>query len=293
MKGTTHTTRRLTLKSGRRPGFWRTFRRHRLAVASLALLVVLSASVMVGPLVLPISPEAIDLRARLAEPGGTHPLGADEFGRDVLSRLVHGGRNSLAVGVVAMLVALTVGTVLGALSGYFGGPVDAAIMRLTDGLLAIPIFFVLLTALTVFGRTLPNLILFIGLTSWMPVARLVRSETLRIRNLEYVLAAQALGAAEARRLFRHILPQAAPSIIVASTLGVAAAILEEAGLSYLGLGIQPPMPSWGNMLTGAQNYIFTAPALAIYPGLLILLVVLAFNALGDGLRDALDPQVRD
>jgi len=187
-----------------------------------------------------------------------------------------------------MLVSVTVGTVLGSLAGYLGGPVDALIMRTTDGMLAIPMFFVLVTALTIFGRSLFYLVLFIGLASWMPVARMVRAEILRTHELEHVLAAEALGASRARSLVRHVLPQTVPTIIVASTLGVAVAILEEAGLSYLGLGIRPPTPSWGNMLTGAQEYVFTTPALAVYPGVLILLTVLAFNVLGDGLRDAFE-----
>ncbi|MGH7266750.1 MAG: ABC transporter permease [Candidatus Rokuibacteriota bacterium] len=272
-----------------RPGFWRRFWRHRPAFAGFVFLACLALVVGVVPVLRSSSPEAIDLRARLAGPSLPYPLGTDEFGRDILNRLLHGGRTSLAIGVVAMLVAITVGTVLGALAGYLGGPLDALLMRLTDGLLAIPIFFVLLTALTIFGRSLSNLILFIGLASWMPAARMVRGEILRTRELEYVLAAEALGASRARSLVRHVLPQTVPTMVVAATLGVAAAILEEAGLSYLGLGIQPPTPSWGNMLTGAQNYVFTTPELAVYPGALILLTVLAFNMLGDGLRDALDP----
>jgi peptide/nickel transport system permease protein len=279
----------VTAAAGRRPGFWRKFRRHRPALGGFVFLACLAVVVGLGPLVRPGPPEAIDLRARLAGPSLAHPLGTDEFGRDVLNRLLHGGRSSLAIGLVAMLVALTVGTALGALAGYLGGTVDALVMRLTDGLLAIPIFFVLLTALTLFGRSLVNLVLFIGLASWMPVARMVRGEILRIRELDHVLAAEALGASRPRALVRHVLPQAVPTIVVASTLGVAAAILEEAGLSYLGLGIQPPTPSWGNMLTGAQNYVFTTPELAVYPGVLILSTVLAFNLLGDGLRDALEP----
>jgi peptide/nickel transport system permease protein len=266
--------------------------RNRLALASLLVLAALGVVVMVGPWIASTSPEAVDLRARLAGPSAAHPLGTDEFGRDVMVRLLHGGRTSLAIGFVAMLVALTVGTILGALAGHLGGALDAVLMRLTDGLLSIPIFFVLLTALTIFGRSASNLVLFIGLASWMPVARLVRAEILRVRNLEYVLAATAVGASRARSLVRHILPQAVPTISVAATLGVATAILEEAGLSYLGLGVQPPTPSWGNMLTGAQNYVFTTPVLALYPGALILLTVLAFNSLGDGLRDAFDPASR-
>ena len=273
----------------RRPGFWRRFWRHRPAFAGFFFLACLATAVGVGPVIHSTSSEAIDLRARLAGPSMAHPLGTDEFGRDILARLLHGGRISLGIGLVAMLVSVTVGTVLGSLAGYLGGPVDALIMRMTDGMLAIPMFFVLVTALTIFGRSLFYLVLFIGLASWMPVARMVRAEILRTRELEHVLAAEALGASRARSLVRHVLPQTVPTIIVASTLGVAVAILEEAGLSYLGLGIRPPTPSWGNMLTGAQDYVFTTPALAVYPGVLILLTVMAFNVLGDGLRDAFEP----
>jgi peptide/nickel transport system permease protein len=254
------------------------------------LAVVLAASF--GPVLDPVSYETVDVAARLAGPTATHPLGTDENGRDVLIRLVYGARVSLLVGVVAATVAIFIGTAVGALAGHIGHRVDAVLMRLTDTFLAVPVFFFLLTLLTLFGAGLGLLIVGIGLTSWMGVARIVRSEILRYRGMEFVEAARTLGASNARLLLRHLLPQAVPSIIVAATLGVANAILVESALSYLGLGIQPPVPSWGNMLSGAQNYLYTAPQLALYPGALILLTVFAFNLLGDGLRDALDPESR-
>jgi peptide/nickel transport system permease protein len=244
-----------------------------------------------GPVLDRISYETIDVAERLGGPSVAHPLGTDANGRDVLIRLVYGARISLIVGVVAAGVALGIGTAVGAAAGHLGGRADAVLMRLTDTFLAVPVFFFLLTLLAIFGAGLGLLIGGIGLTSWMGVARVVRSEILRFRGMEFVDAARAIGASERRVLLRHLLPHAVPSIIVAATLGVANAILVESALSYLGLGIQPPVPSWGNMLSGAQNYMYTAPQLALYPGVLILLTVVAFNVLGDGLRDALDPEV--
>jgi peptide/nickel transport system permease protein len=200
---------------------------------------------------------------------------------------MYGGRVSLGVGFASVLAAMTIGVALGGIAGYFGGRVDALIMRVADGMLSIPLFFFMLTALALFGSTLPNLIAAIALTSWMAVARVIRGEVLSCKTLEYVEAAHAVGANHLRILWRHILPQALPSVIVAATLGVAYAILTESALSYLGLGVRPPTPSWGNMLSGARSYLWTAPHLAMFPGLLILLTVLAYNSLGDGLRDAL------
>jgi peptide/nickel transport system permease protein len=217
-------------------------------------------------------------------------LGTDETGRDVLSRLVFGARTSLAVGLAAMVVAVAVGTVLGALSGFRGGWPESVIMRFTDGMLTVPTFFLALLVLAVFGSNLVNVVLVIGLTGWMVVARVVRAEVLRTLPQEFVVASRALGGSEARVLVQHLLPQALPSLIVAATLGVAYAVLTESALSYLGLGVQPPTPTWGNMLTGAQHYVWKSPVLALYPGAAIMLTVLSFNALGDALSDTLDPR---
>src|SRR5438093_1521935 len=206
--------------------------------------------------------------------------------------LLLGGRVTLLVGVAAMLAALIIGVVVGAIAGYSGGWLDAVLMRFTDAMLAVPAFFFILVVITVSGTGLATLVLVIGGLSWMPVARVVYGETLRWKTAEFVIAATSLGVPARRLLASHILPQAIPSLVVSATLGVAFAILTESALSYLGLGVQPPIPSWGNMLQRAQQYVFTAPALAIYPGLAITVVVLAFNFLGDGLRDALDPRRR-
>ena len=270
----------------------RKFRKHRLAVVSLVVLVVLYAFAFLGSLFNHADSEAVDLGNQLAGISLTHPLGTDESGRDVLIRLMQGGRVSLAVGTFAVLFSLVVGVTVGGLAGFFLGWLDTLLMRFTDGVLAIPAFFVVLCALTFFGSSLPNIILVIGLTSWMGLARLVRAEILSVRQEIYVEAVRALGARELSILLRHVLPQVIPTMIVNGTLGVANAILAESALSFLGVGVQPPAASWGNMLSGAQNYLYNAPWLAIYPGMLILLTVLAFNLIGDGLRDATDPTLQ-
>ncbi|HEV8671925.1 MAG TPA: ABC transporter permease [Candidatus Limnocylindria bacterium] len=264
----------------------------RLTYVALVTLAATALLAVVGPLLWSIPPEATSPALGLAAPSGTHPLGTDELGRDVLSRLLHGSRVTLLVGVAAMLAALLIGVVVGAIAGFNGGWLDALLMRFTDGILAVPAFFLILVVITVLGTGIGTLVLVIGALSWMPVARVVYGETLRWKAAEFVVAAVSLGVPPSRLLARHILPQAIPSLVVSATLGVAFAILTESALSYLGLGVQPPLPSWGNMLQRAQQYVFTAPALAIYPGLAITAVVLAFNFLGDGLRDALDPRRR-
>lgn len=269
---------------------WRRFRRNRLAVLALAYLLVVHAVAALAPWLGLHEPEAMDLLSQFAPASREHALGTDETGRDVLSRLVFGARTSLAVGLAAMVVAVSVGTTLGALSGFYGGLPETAIMRLTDGMLTVPTFFLALLVLAVFGSSLVNVILVIGLTGWMVVARVVRAEVLRTLPQEFVMASRALGASEARVLARHLLPQALPSVIVAATLGVAYAVLTESALSYLGLGVQPPMPTWGNMLTGAQHYVWKSPVLALYPGAAIMLTVLSYNALGDALSDTFDPR---
>jgi peptide/nickel transport system permease protein len=268
----------------------RVFHRNPPAVLGAFFLATVVGMAVAAPLLTHYTTEEIDLGRIVEGPGREHWLGTDENGRDVFSRLIYGARVSLSVAFAAVAMSVSVGSLLGALSGFFGGPVDHFTMRLTDALLCIPTFFLLLTVLTLFGTTIVNIVLVIGLTSWMGVARLVRGEFLKYRALEFVSAARALGAGDRRIIFRHILPQTIPAITVASTLGVALAILTESALSYLGLGVQPPTPSWGNMLSASQSYIWNAPQLAVYPGVLILLTVLAFNALGEGLRDLLDPQ---
>lgn len=270
--------------------FWRRFLRHRLAFASLLYLSLFYALALFTPVIAPYDPDQISLTEKLEGVSGRHWLGTDQLGRDTLTRLLYGARISLSVGLVAIAIAMVVGTAVGLVAGYVGGPVGSLLMRFTDGMLSIPLFFLLLAALTVFSRSLPTLMLFIGLTRWMVPARVVRSEALKTKSEEFVTAAVALGARGRHVLLRHLLPQALPSMLVAASLGIAQAILIESALSYIGLGIQPPLPSWGNMLANAQTFIYTAPMLAVYPGVLIFVTVLAYNFVGDGLRDALDPR---
>ncbi|MDR7555439.1 MAG: ABC transporter permease [Armatimonadota bacterium] len=270
----------------------RRLRRNPPALAALAFLVAIHLAAVVGPWALPRDAFTANPLGALRGPSLAHPLGTDEIGRDVLARLLLGGRVSLSVGFVAMAISVVVGGALGAVAGYFGGGADTVLMRFTDAMLALPTLFVILAALTVFGGGPATATAVIGLTTWMPVARVVRAEYLRWRASEFVEAARALGSGDARIMLRHIFPQVVPSVIVAATLNVAFAILTESAISYLGLGIRPPLPSWGNMLQNAQIYLWSAPSLAVYPGVLILLTVLAYNFLGDGLRDALDPRLK-
>jgi len=246
-----------------------------------------------GPLITPYPPDAVDIMHTNASPSAAHWLGTDESGRDVVARLIAGARTSMTVGLIAMVIAIVIGASIGGLAGYYGGWLDSVLMRFTDGMMAIPYFFLVLIIVAVFGSSFRNIVVSIGVTSWMVVARIVRGEVLRYRGLDFVLAARTLGATPARILVRHVMPQTVPSIIVAATLGVAYAILLESALSYLGLGIQPPQASWGNMLSNAQAYVWENPRLPLYPGLLITCTVLAYNFLGDALRDALDPRYRE
>lgn len=286
------------------------FMRHRLAVVSAAILVVLIALALLAPLIevmLGIDADAVDLLARYALPSAAHPLGTDALGRDVLVRLLYGGRVSLFVGLTATITAAIIGTAIGLLAGYAGGRTDAFVMRVTDGVIALPVLplLIVLAAVDLGKLGLPDsivsaenvslyrIIAIVALVGWTTVARLVRASTLSLKTRPFIMAARAQGAGSARIMFRHILPNLASPIIVATTLSVGNVILLESVLSFLGLGIQPPLPSWGNLLTGAQETIWEAPGLAFYPGLLIFVTVIAFNFIGDGLQDALDPRARD
>jgi peptide/nickel transport system permease protein len=266
--------------------FLRRMRSYRPGFISFIVIVLLYLLAFVGPIIYRTSPNEIDLLNLLGRPSADHLLGTDENGRDILARLLDGGHVSLIVGLIAVLIADTVGVLFGAFAGYFGKVIDSVLMRITDALLAIPSFFLLLVVLSLFGPSLTKLEIAIGLTSWMAIARLVRSEFLRYKETDFVQAAKAMGASDMRVIFRHILPQAVSPVIVASSVLVGGAIIAESALSYLGLGVQPPQASWGNMLTGAQNFVFTEPALAIYPGLLIVITVASFNYFGEGLRTA-------
>lgn len=271
---------------------WRRFLAHRLMIVSLILLIAIHLLVFVGPFFWTIRPEATNPLHGLAPLSLAHPLGTDDLGRDEFSRLLHGGQVTLLVGFSAMVTSVFLGLLIGAAAAFYGGWTDRVLMRLTDSLMAIPNFFLAVVAVTVLGTGPLTLILVIGTTSWMVVARVVYGETLHWKTREFVTAAESSGVKHYHVLWRHILPQTLPSVIVSATLGIGYAILIESSLSYLGLGIQPPTPSWGNMLQNSQQYVFTAPVLAVYPGLAITLVVLAYNFLGDGLRDFLDPRLR-
>ena len=261
----------------------------RRAMLAGAMVLVLALGALFGPIVYDKDPNVLDLARAAAPPGDGHPLGTDESGRDVLGRLLAGGRVSLAVGFAAVTCSGLLGLSLGALAGLGGRRVDAVVMRFTDAMMAIPALFLIITTLALFGTTVAGLVFAIGATSWMGLARLVRAELLSIREQNYFEAARALGARPLRVLLRHALPHLLPGVLVNITFGVGTAILMESALSFIGLGIQPPEASWGNMLTNAQTYLYASPWLAVYPGLLILITVVAVNVLGDALRDAAEP----
>jgi peptide/nickel transport system permease protein len=282
---------------------WRRFLRHRFAVASLAGLGLLTLLAAAAPLVaalLGTDSTIVNLLERNAPPSWSHPFGTDELGRDLLLRLLEGGQVSLFVGVVGAIAAAAIGTAIGLVAGWRGGRSDALLMRLTDAVIALPVLPLLIVLAAVdLGKlgldlgehaSLWRIVVITALFGWTTVARLVRGATLSLRAQEFVRAARALGAGGARIVLVHILPNVASPIVVATTLSVGQIVLLESVLSFLGLGIQPPMPSWGNMLTNAQETVASAPALAVWPGLLIFLTVIAFNVVGDGLQDALDPR---
>ncbi|MBX9748569.1 MAG: ABC transporter permease [Roseococcus sp.] len=273
---------------------WQRFRTHRLAVAGLVTVTALLLAAILAPLLAPRDPTLIETQLRFLAPfvNADLPLGSDELGRDTLSRLLHGGRVSLTVGLVAMITTVLTGALVGIAAGYLGGIVDTLLMRFVDTMLCFPQVFLLLVVAAFVPPTLLSISLVIGLTSWMEVSRIVRAEILQLKEQDFVAAARALGASRSRIMFRELLPNAAAPILVAATLKVASAVLMESYISYLGYGVQPPLASWGNMLTNAQGYLDTVPWLAILPGLMITLTVMGFNFLGDGLRDALDPRLR-
>ena len=258
---------------------------------SLGLLLVggVTLAAVFAPFISPHSPSAMDLDAILAPPSATHWLGTDGLGRDIFTRLLYGGRVSLWVGFVAVGISVSIGATLGLIAGYFRGLVDECIMRLVDIMLCFPSFFLILAVIAFLEPSLFNIMVVIGLTSWMGVARLVRAETLTLRERDYVAAARLSGAPLSRILFIHILPNALPPILVSATLGVAGAILVESSLSFLGLGVQPPTPSWGNMLLEGKESLEISPWLSVFPGLAILFTVLGYNLLGESLRDFMDP----
>ncbi|HTL03112.1 MAG TPA: ABC transporter permease [Vicinamibacterales bacterium] len=256
--------------------------------AVIVLLAVLAA--LLGPWVTPFDPSSQELALRLARPTVHHPFGLDELGRDILSRVLAGARISLIVGLTVVGISTLVGVLLGSIAGYFGGWVDDAISRSVDVLMAFPGILLAIALVAVLGPSLRNVVFALSVIGWVGYARLVRGQVLRAREFEFVQAARALGASTARILLRHVIPTTLPAVMVQATLGMAGAILAEAALSFLGLGVQPPTPSWGTMLNGGRLHLLDAPHLTIFPGAAIALLVLGFNFLGDGLRDVLDPK---
>jgi peptide/nickel transport system permease protein len=268
---------------------WRRFAGHPLAVAAATILFLLAAVAVLAPWIAPYPPAAIDLRHVAEAPTPAHPLGTDELGRDVLSRILWGGRVSLAVGVSSMLIAAGIGTCYGAVAGFLGGLYDALMMRAVDFLLSLPAILFLLVLASYHTGSALTVTVAIGLLGWMGMARLVRAQVLVLREREFVLAARSLGARPWRIVRHHLVPNAAAPMIVAATLGVAAAILTEAALDFLGFGVQPDTPTWGNLMTNAEAYLTTEPLLAIAPGLAITLAAVSVIVVGDAIRDALDP----
>jgi peptide/nickel transport system permease protein len=272
--------------------FWQQFRKHKLALVAAVVLLVLIAMVMLAPWIAPYEFDAIDPMHGRQPPSPQHWLGTDDLGRDLYTRLLFGGRISMAIGIFSALVGTGVGTLMGSIAGYYGKTIDNVIMRATDVAFSIPSLPLLIILSAYAKSAIPVMILVIGLLSWMSTARIVRGTVLSVRERDFTTAARAIGVRDARIILRHILPNALAPIIVGATLGVGGAIIAESSLSFLGLGVQIPTPSWGNMLQDAQTTMSSKPWLTIFPGMAILITVLGINFLGDGLRDALDPTLR-
>jgi peptide/nickel transport system permease protein len=272
--------------------FWRYFKRSRLGVGGMIMIILIFLVAGFAHIVAPYDPGRTGVALKLKPPSLDHPLGTDHLGRDVFSRMLYGSRVSLSVGFVAVAISILIGILVGALAGFYGGLTDSILMRFVDIMLCFPSFFLILTVVALLGPSLFKVMVVIGITSWMGTSRFVRAEFLSLRERDFVQAAKALGVKDSRVIFRHVLPNALAPVFVTATLDVASAILVEAGLSFLGFGVQPPAPSWGNILTEGRTYIFDAWWLTVFPGLAILITVLSFNLLGEGLRDAIDPRLR-
>lgn len=270
---------------------WHRFKKNSLSVIGLIVILSLAIIAILAPFISPYEPTKIDVYNVLAPPSTAHPFGTDELGRDILSRMIWGSRASLKVGFIAVGIAISIGTALGAIAGYYGGKIDAVLMRFVDIMLAFPTFFLILAVIAIVEPSISTIMIIIGLTGWMDVARLVRAEFLTLKERDFISAARAIGASDARLIFRHLIPNALSPVFVAATFGIAGAILVESGLSFLGLGVQPPEPSWGNILTSGKDNITVAWWLSLFPGLAILITVLSYNLVGEGLRDALDPRL--
>jgi peptide/nickel transport system permease protein len=273
--------------------FWYRFLRNKMAVAGSVVVIFLFIISILSSWIAPYDPSEINLKAVLMPPSCTHIFGTDQLGRDVFSRMIWGAQISLKVGFVATGISIFIGAILGALAGYYGRWVDTIIMRFVDIMLCFPSFFLILAVIAILEPSIWNIMIVIGLTSWMGITRLVRADFISLKERDFVQAAKVIGASDFRIIFSHILPNATASVLVAATLGVAGAILTESALSFLGIGVQPPTPSWGNILTAGKNNIDIAWWLSLYPGLAILITVLGYNLLGEGIRDSLDPRLKD
>lgn len=271
---------------------WRRFRKHRVAMVGAGVILLFIAAAVLAPVLTPYTFDQLDLYKRKTPPSVAHPFGTDELGHDVLTRILYAGRISLTVGFSAAFASAIFGMLVGGIAGYYGRALDNVLMRFTDIMLSIPDLPILIVLARYMGGSVLGIVLVLSAFAWMGAARLVRGELLRLRVMDFTEAARALGASDARILLRHLIPNALAPVIVVATLTVGGAILSEAALSFLGIGIQPPTPSWGNMLQNAQDFIWSTPWLAVWPGAMIFLTVLCFNFLGDGLRDALDPRLK-
>lgn len=269
---------------------WQRFKRHHVAILGLIILVLIALASIFAPLLAPYGVNQQDLFAQLQPPSDTHVLGTDNLGRDVLTRLLYGGRISLSIGIVAALISTVIGVIVGAVAGFFGGIVDNVLMRLVDLLLAFPAIFLLLILFSIIQASVFSVILFLGAFGWLYLARIIRGEFLSLREKEFVEAARSLGVSRRRMIIHHMLPNVIAPIIVTMTLGVAYNMIAEATLDFLGFGVPPDVPTWGNMLTGAEEYYMTVPLLAVVPGVTLTIAILAINFVGDGLRDAFDPR---
>ncbi|MFH1758162.1 MAG: oligopeptide ABC transporter permease [Pseudomonadota bacterium] len=272
--------------------FWKRFRQNKLTLMGAFIVILLFFAALFAPWLSPYDPGQINIKKVLQDPSAEHIFGTDQLGRDVFSRMLWGSRISLLVGFVAVGIASLIGVFLGALAGYYGRWVDNLIMRFVDIMLCFPTFFLILAVIALLEPNIWNIMIIIGITGWMSVARLVRAEFLSLKERDYAVAEKALGARDFRIIFRHLLPNALAPVLVAATLGVAGAILTESALSFLGIGVQPPTPSWGNILTAGKDNIQIAWWLSLYPGLAILITVLGYNLLGEGIRDAIDPRLK-
>lgn len=272
---------------------WSQFKRQRLAMAAFVLVLVLVGLALFAPWLSPYAPDSYDLNLILESPSSRHWLGTDDLGRDVLSRLIFGSQVSLSVGFVAVGLYVVIGILLGAVAGYYGGWIDMVISRAIEVMLCFPTFFLILAVLAFVGPSIYNIMVVIGITQWTGIARLVRGEVLRFREREFILAAKQAGASDLRLIFKHLLPNALAPVLVSASFGVASAILTESSLSFLGFGVPPQTPSWGAILAQAQAYMDTAWWLTLAPGLAIFLTITAYNLVGEGLRDAIDPRLKN